>query len=157
MIAAELEKKICAALVDALGAVGAARRPVIRGHWRDASEGRTGPELQPVGTLVAVAVGQPAYERFMLNKATLAVRVTTLFQNASAGAAATTVIPVAEAICGIVDEWQMDAGRLEADLGFKGFRPFALRAAGGNAPMETESGVSITHDFDVTGLTGRGE
>ena len=157
MIEAELEKKICAALAAALGAVGAARRPVIRGRWRDASEGRSGPELQPVGTLVEVAVGLPAYERFMLNKATLAVRVTTWFRSASAGAAATTVVPMTEAICGLVGEWQMDADRLDADLGFEGFRPFALRAAGGNAPTETADGMGITHDFTVTGLTGRGE
>lgn len=156
MIAAELEGRICAALAAALGGLCAARRPVIRGRWRDAAEGRTGPELQPVGTLVEVAVGQPAYERFMLNKATLAVRVTTSFQNASAGAAATTVIPVAEAICGLVDEWQTDRYSLEAALGFKGFRPFALKADGGEAPTDTEAGVSITHDFKVTGLVARG-
>ena len=157
MIAAELEDRICAALAAAFCGVGAMRRPVIRGRWRDAAEGRTGPELQPVGTLVVVAVDQPRYERFKLNKATLAVRVTTLFQNASAGAASTTVIPVAEAICGLVDEWQMDTERLDADLGFEGFRPFALRAGGGSAPTDTEAGVSITHDFNVTGLVARGE
>lgn len=157
MIAAELEKKICAALVAALGSVGTARRPVIRGRWRDAAEGRTGPELQPTGTLVEVAVDLPAYERFMLNKATLAVRVTTWFRNASAGAAATTVIPITEAICGIVGEWQMDASRLASDLEFDGFRPFALHAGGGTAPKETQEGMSIAHDFTVTGLTGRGE
>lgn len=157
MIAAELEKKICAALTAALGLVGTARRPVIRGLWRDAAEGRTGPELQPTGTLILVGVGLPEYERFMLNKATLAVRVTTWFQNASAVAATTTVIPITEAICGLVGEWQMDAGRLEADIGFAGFRPIALRGGGGTAPTETDGGLRVTHDFTVTGLTARGE
>lgn len=153
MIAAELEERICKALAAAFGGVPAARRPVVRGTWSDAAEGRTGPELQPTGTLVAVAVGLPAYERPMLNKATLAVRVTTWFRNASSAAAATTVIPMTEAICRLVGAWQMDAARLEADLGFAGFRPFALRGGGGTAPTETADGLSVTHEFTVTGLT----
>ena len=156
MIAAELEKRICAALRTALEQVRTARRPLVRGRWRDAADCKRGPELQPVGTLAEVDVGLPAYERFMLDKATVAVRVTTRFSNASAGAAATTVIPVTEAVCGLLDAWQTDGERLEADLGVEGFRPFALRATGGTAPTEEENWTSVAHDFTVTGVVARG-
>ena len=156
MIAAEIEARICAALAAAIGeqTAGAARRPVVRGRWREASEARNGPELSPVGVAVDVGVAPGTWEKFRLPKATFACSVDIRFANASAVAARTTVVQTADAVELLLARWQMSEESLVADIGLEGFRPFSAKGTGGAAPVLDEAsgtwGISFT--FEVTGL-----
>lgn len=156
MIAAEIEARICAALAAAIGehTAGAARRSVMRGRWGDASEAKSGPELSPVGVVIDVGVAPGSWEKFLLPKATFACSVDIRFENASAVAARTTVVPTADAVERLLARWQMNKESLVADIGLEGFRPFSAKGTGGNAPVfvETLGTWSISFTFEVTGL-----
>jgi len=156
MIAAKLEERIIAALGTALAvhAPGMARPAVVRGFWQMAAEGRIGAETRPVGAVLHVSVGAPAYETSFLPKARYACSISATFKSASSVAAATTVVPVCNAIVQRLGAWQADLKELEEDLGFDVFRPIAITVAGGPPPVPEDSADEwrVNIGFTITGV-----
>lgn len=156
MISAKLEAKFVEALKSAIAQVapGTAWRPVVRGMWREASEGWDGKELNPVGALIEVSVSPPAGAKFELNKATFDCTVTSHFKSASKVAATTTVLPTCDAIARLLFRWQMDRTALQEDLGFAGCEPFAAVTSGGLPPtlVETDGEWVVSQGLRVTAV-----
>ena len=149
---------MCAALENALseGAGGMARRPVVRGYWQEAARAAGGPELKPVGAAVYVSVSPPAFETPGVPEATFECSIEAVFENASAAAARSTVVPVCGAILRMLGGWT--SGETLDDIAFEGFSPHAATMTGGEAPRFDEAAgewtVSFTFRVDAVARAG---